>query len=250
MLMRGLKELARGVAQLLLPNACLVCDVPEGDRTDFRHGLCNDCRRSVSFDPFPACPSCAANVGPHTDTTHGCGTCRSLSLGFEGAIRLGPYDGRLREAILRMKDAAGEGLAEALGRVFADVACARWRTESIGLVAPVPLHWRRRWARGYNQSAAVARELATQLGTEFAPHALKRIRHTPRQVGASAMARRENVRGAFRANSGARLANQTVLLVDDVMTTGSTLAEAAKTLKDAGARRVLVAVLARAEAHR
>jgi predicted amidophosphoribosyltransferase len=64
------------------------------------------------------------------------------------------------------------------------------------------------------------------------------------------MARRENVRGAFRANSGARLANQTVLLVDDVMTTGSTLAEAAKTLKDAGARRVLVAVLARAEAHR
>ena len=241
----GLKELARGVAQLILPNACLVCDAPEGDRTDFRHGLCNECRQSVTLDPFPACPWCAATVGPHTDTTHGCGTCRSLSLGFEAAIRLGPYDGRLRDAILRMKSATGEELAECLGRVFAGLACPRWQAEGITLVVPVPLHWRRRWVRGYNQAATLARELAAGLGVEFAPHALSRIRHTPRQVGASAMARRENVRGAFRGKSGARLADQTVLLVDDVMTTGSTLAEAAKTLKDARARRVLVAVLAR-----
>jgi ComF family protein len=245
MWVRGLKELARGVAQLILPNACLVCDTPEGDRSDFRHGLCIECRRSVTLDPLPACPWCAATVGPHTDTRHGCGTCRSLSLGFEAAIRLGPYDGRLRDAILRMKSAAGEGLAEGMGRVFAELACPRWQAEGITLVVPVPLHWRRRWVRGYNQAATVARELAAGLRVEFAPHALSRIRHTPRQVGASAMARRENVRGAFRWKSGARLANQTVLLVDDVMTTGSTLAEAAKTLKDVGAGRVLVAVLAR-----
>jgi ComF family protein len=245
MWVRGLKELARGVAQLILPNACLVCDTPEGDRSDFWHGLCIECRRSVTLDPLPACPWCAATVGPHADTTRGCVTCRSLSLGFEAAIRLGPYEGRLRDATIRMKSANGEGLAEAMGRVFAEYASARLRSEGTELVVPVPLHWRRRWARGYNQAASVARVLAEELTVEFAPRLLRRIRYTPQQLQPSAAARRENVKGAFRVRSGASLSGRCVLLVDDVMTTGSTVAEIARTLKEAGVRRVVVAVLAR-----
>jgi ComF family protein len=245
MWLRGLKELAHGVAQLLLPNVCLICDAPEGERTDFRHGLCNDCRVSVTRDPHSACPRCAATIGPHSETTPGCASCRSLTLGFESATRLGPYDGRLRDAILRMKSATGEGLAEGMGRLFAEVVGQQWRAAGVAVVVPVPLHWRRRWVRGYNQSAAVAREIAAALAVEFAPQVLRRIRHTPQQMQPSAAARRENVKGAFRAKPGASLAGRTVLLVDDVMTTGSTLAEASKTLKDAGAGRVLAAVLAR-----
>jgi ComF family protein len=168
-----------------------------------------------------------------------------VPLGFDAASRLGPYAGRLRDAILRMKLATGEGLAEGMGRVFAEVACLRWRTENVGLAVPVPLHWRRHWSRGYNQSAALAREIAAALGVEFAPGLLRRIRHTPQQSQPSAAARRENVKGAFRVQCSARLGGRTILLVDDVMTTGSTLAEASKTLKNAGAGRVLAAVLAR-----
>jgi ComF family protein len=245
MWLQGLKELARGVAHLILPNACLICDGPEGDRTDFRHGLCCDCYRAVTHEPFGACLRCAATVGPHTDTADGCLVCRDESLGFAGATRLGPYDTRLRDAILRMKSALGESLAEAMGRVFAEQAWKHWENAGIELVVPVPLHWWRRLARGYNQSASVARELANSLKVEFAPELLKRVRDTPKQFQKSATARRENVKGAFRARSGARLKGRCVLLVDDVMTTGSTVAEAAKTLKDAGARRVTVAVLAR-----
>jgi len=242
MWLRRLAELARGVGQLVFPNACLICDAPESERADFRHGLCSDCRHAVAADPHPACSRCAATVGPYTDTTDGCVTCRTLSLGFERAIRLGPYDGRLRDAIVRMKSAAGEGLAEMMGRVFWEAAGERLRTAGIEVVVPVPLHWRRRWRRGHNQAAAVARDLAAGLGVRW-EHALRRIRNTPSQVGTSAAARRENVRGAFRASPA--VAGRVVLLVDDVMTTGSTAGEAARMLRGAGATRVVVAVLAR-----
>lgn len=242
---RGLAELVRGVTQLILPNACLVCDAPEGDRTDFRHGVCNDCWHAVTHDPHATCSRCASTVGPHADVSDGCATCRSRSLGFDTALRLGPYEGRRREAVLRMKSASGEGLAESLGRVFGEVARTRLREVGVEVVVPVPLHWRRWWSRGYNQSEAAARELAKCLGVSFAPRALRRVRHTPQQVQPTASDRAENVKGAFRARARASLAGRTVLLVDDVMTTGSTAGEAARELRAGGASRVVVAVLAR-----
>ena len=245
MFWRGLRELARGFGQLLLPNACLICDKPEGERPDFRHGLCSGCWQSVAIDFHNACPRCAATVGPHADTTDGCSGCRGHALGFAEAMRLGPYDGRLRDAILRMKSLAGEGLAESLGEVAAEILGARIRDARVDLIVPIPLHWRRWWQRGYNQSEAVARELGAELKIEVATRALRRVNHSPQHLQPSAAARRENVRGAFRVRRGARVADRIVLLVDDVMTTGSTATEAAKTLKDAGARRVLAAVLAR-----
>jgi ComF family protein len=168
-----------------------------------------------------------------------------VALGFECAFRLGPYEGQLRDAVLRMKALAGEGLADLLGRTFAECRGDTLRTARADFVTPVPLHWWRRWTRGYNQSEAVARELAVGLGAEFVPDLLRRVRWTPQQVQPTREARRENVRGAFRVHKGARIAGKTVLLVDDVMTTGSTLGEAARTLVAGGAGRVVVAVLAR-----
>lgn len=242
---RGLAELVRGVGQLILPNACLVCAAPEGNRTDFRHGLCNDCRRAVTHDPNAVCPWCAATVGPHSDVSEGCIACRSRALGFDAAVRLGPYDGRLREAVLRMKSVAGEGLAESLGRLFGGVARSRLRDAGVEVVVPVPLHWRRWWSRGYNQAEAVAQEVASTLGVEFSPRALKSVRHAPQHAQPTASARAANVKGAFRAGTAASVVGRTVLLVDDVMTTGSTTGECARVLRAAGARRIVVGVLAR-----
>jgi ComF family protein len=245
MWLRGLAVLARGVTQLVFPNSCLICDAPEADRDDFRHGLCSDCRRAVTSDHLPACPRCAITIGPHAETEGGCSACRGESLGFDSAIRLGPYTGRLRDAVLRTKSGTGEALAEMLGRVYWEAACARLGVAGVDVVVPVPLHWRRRWARGYNQTAAVARELAAGLGVACDPRALRRVRHTPQQLQPSASARRENVRGAFRVGRRASLGGKRILLVDDVMTTGSTAAEAARTLRAGGAEWVLVAVVAR-----
>jgi len=238
-------ELSRGIAQVIFPNACQLCDRAEANSTDFRHGLCRMCYESTCHDPHISCPKCAASLGPHTETRDGCAVCRSQPFAFDSAIRLGPYDNVLRDAILRMKLVNGEGLAEQMGRVFWEAACERLSNAGATIVVPVPLHWRRRFARGHNQAAGVARELAFGLGIEFARSALRRVRNTPQQGQPSASARRENVKGAFRVRTGARITGSTVLLVDDVMTTGSTVSEAARTLKAAGAERVVVAVLAR-----
>src|SRR5262249_59116471 len=114
-------------------------------------------------------------------------------------------------------------------------------------VVPVPLHWLRRWQRGYNQSEAIARTLARALGVPCQPHVVRRVRRTLTQANLSLTARRENMRGAFEPRRGAALRGKTVLLVDDVMTTGSTVHEAAPALKKGGAGRVILAALARPE---
>jgi ComF family protein len=240
-----MRHILRDALNLIYPNSCLVCDAPEPDGAMLRHGLCIDCCRAVTVDPFDTCPWCAETVGPHTDTADGCLECRGASLGFDRAVRLGPYAGKLRDAVLRTKTLGGEGLADLLGRMFAEVRGEVLRAERVDLVTAVPLHWVRRLMRGYNQSAAIARELASGLGVPFSPHLVRRVRWTPQQVQPSRAARLENIKGAFRLTRRANLDGRTVLVVDDVLTTGATAGAVARVMKDGGAGRVVVAVLAR-----
>ncbi|HKB00622.1 MAG TPA: ComF family protein [Gemmataceae bacterium] len=160
-------------------------------------------------------------------------------------MRLGPYDGTLRNVILAMKHRAGEALADSVGRVWAAHHAGRFRALGVDSVVPVPLHWWRRLWRGFNQSEYLSAAVARMLGVEHRPGWVRRVRPTASQTHLSATARRENVRGAFRARRGATLAGRTVLLVDDVLTTGSTASEAARALRVGGAKAVHVAVLAR-----
>jgi ComF family protein len=160
-------------------------------------------------------------------------------------VRLGPYDGLLSEVIQRrLKYISGEGLAELLADLWASHQEKRLRELKVDLIVPVPLHWRRRWRRGYNQSEILARGIAARLHVPCKPGWLRRVRNTPRQVGQRGAARRDNVRNAFFAPRWAQLHGKAILLVDDVLTTGSTASEAARALRAAGAARVVVAVLA------
>jgi ComF family protein len=236
------RDLTRGLVQLLYPGVCHLCGRPlSADQDHF----CYTCRAALTADPFPTCPRCAGTVGPHVVLDDGCGHCRGTPFQFERVIRLGPYDGPLREAILRMKHASGEGLAEVLGALWAEHAAAHLQGAGADVVIPVPLHWSRHWWRGHNQSAALARAVAGRLRLPCRPTWLRRTRATPQQTRQTPSARPSNVRGAFRARAHAGLADKTVLLVDDVLTTGSTCSEAARALRAAGARRVVVAILAR-----
>jgi ComF family protein len=187
-------------------------------------------------------------VGPFANLKDGCSRCRGVTLGFEGAACLGSHEGLLRGLILRLKHHTGEGLAEVLARLWASHTACALRASGAEVVVPVPMHWWRRLARGYNQSEALARTLAASLRVPCHPRWVRRVRATRMQRhDMSPAARRENVHQAFRARAAAELKGKTILLVDDVMTSGSTVSEVARTLKLAGAAQVVVAVLARAE---
>jgi ComF family protein len=235
------RSLGQGLLQLLYPGTCWGCGkLLSPDQGSF----CADCHGALTCDRSATCPRCASTVGPFINLDGGCPKCRDVPRAFERAFRLGPYEGLLREVILRMKYAQGEGLAEMVGALWAEHGGQRLSEAAANVIIPVPLHWLRRWQRGYNQSEALARALAIALKLPCRPGWLRRKRSTPKQISQAASVRRENVRGAFQAHPRAGLRGQTVLLVDDVLTTGSTAHEAARALRQAGAARVAVAVLA------
>jgi len=239
------REAASGLVQLLYPGCCHLCGTLLAPGVDF---FCPSCLTGLTTDPLPSCPLCAGTVGPFVQLAGGCVRCRGESFAFDAALRLGPYEGVVRDAVLRLKHHDGEGLAELLGKLWVGRDAQRFRALGADAVIPVPLHWWRRWRRGYNQSAALARGLALHLQIPCFPSWLRRLRNTPAQTTQSPAGRRENVRNAFRARRRALLKGRTVLLVDDVMTTGATANEAARALRAAGAARVTVAALARAGA--
>jgi ComF family protein len=237
----SVQTLLQGLLRLVYPATCWVCGGPAPSQIPL---VCDTCTRTLTDDPHPTCPRCSSTVGPHTALEQGCPACRDASFAFDRAIRMGPYEGRLREAVLRMKNTAGEGLAETVAEVWAKRTAPILAGVMIDAVIPVPLHWTRRWRRGFNQSEILADGIARHLGVPCRPNWLRRIRRTADQKALTPTARRENLRGAFRTRRGAVLGGRTVLLVDDVLTTGSTAHEAARALRAAGTARVIVAVLA------
>ena len=239
------KDLAQGLLHLVYPGICPVCDAPVPPGEPFP---CAACRAALTQDPHECCPRCATTIGPFALVEGGCSSCRDTSLHFEQVIRLGPYEGLLRDSVLRLKHARGEALAELLGSLWLAHQGARLREVNADIVVPVPLHWWRSWRRGYNQSRTLAAALAHGLRIPLRARSLARIRATPAQTEQTPAGRRENVRGAFRVRTPSDIRGKAVLLVDDVLTTGSTCNEAARALRAAGATRVAVAVLAKSQA--
>ena len=238
-----LRSLLGPALDLVWPRACWICEaVITADR--WSNGFCEGCLSRITSDPHPACPRCGNSMGPHALYEDGCSRCREQRFRFERTVRLGPYDDLLRIAVLRIKDDSGESLAETLGEALGQARQSELTEFQPDIIVPVPLHWRRRWERGYDQSWAVARGISLALNLQVMPGVLIRARSTKDQRSLSATARWENLRGAFRVRSNRGLLGRRVMLVDDVMTTGATADAAAAALREAGVAQVMVAVLA------
>ena len=172
-----------------------------------------------------------------------CGLCRRGVRGFDAAYSFGFYEGELRELIHLFKYGRVQTLAKPLGRFLGQ---ALPREQSFDVIVPMPLHWRKRWQRGFNQSELLAAELSRRTHVPV-KKALRRIRFTSSQAGLTNAKRRVNVSGAFRAANPSALKGKRVLLIDDVMTTGATAASCARALKLAGVEQVILLTLARVD---
>ncbi len=172
-----------------------------------------------------------------------CGLCRRGVRGFDAAYSFGFYEAELRQLIHLFKYGRVRTLAAPLGKLLAR---ALPREQAFDIIIPMPLHWRKRWQRGFNQSELLAREIGRRTNTPV-ENALRRVRNTAAQAGLTSAKRRLNVSGAFRAKKRAAIDGRRVLLIDDVMTTGATAASCARALQRAGARQVTLLTLARAD---
>jgi len=238
------RSLGEGLLHLFYPRVCWVCQQiqPPG-----QPAICGDCASQFTRDDRPTCPRCASTVGPYVELANGCSSCRASPLAFDQAFRLAPYEGLLKETILRMKQPNGEGLAEAVADFWADRLAERLRPLAPDVVLPVPLHWLRQWRRGFNASEVLARALAARLKAPCRPGWLRRCRRTEQQKEfppAETAKRWENVNRAFAVRSGADLAGKTIVLVDDVLTTGATASEAARPMRALKPKSIIAAVVA------
>ena len=181
------------------------------------------------------------------EAEHLCGNCILRPPPYAAARSFGYYTDELSGLIQGLKFQGRRNLIGLLAPLLASAFFETWGREEFDLVVPVPLHPKRRRERGYNQAELLARALSRKIAVSFCADAIVRIRPTLPQVGLSESQRQENVSRAFRCRDPQRISKKRILLIDDVMTTGSTAASAARCLVEDGALRVSVLTLARAE---
>lgn len=240
-LARWLAACGRAVDDLVCPWSCEVCGAEDSGGP-----FCDGCRPELLEAAGLACGRCAGSVGPHARLEKGCSECRGRALGFDAAVALGPYQGPIRDLCLRLKREPNARLARWLADLLVEARAEPLGREAAAWVAPVPMHWRKRMIKGYDHADELARALARRLGLPLR-RPLRRLRATGKLAGAGRVERLERMRGAFSARIRPSLRGKTVLLVDDILTTGATGGDAARALKRAGAGRVVVVVIGRAE---
>jgi ComF family protein len=249
---KGLHPFAQGLRALgalgLRSSRCQIC----GCSRSYTKGaagpsalLCAECLARLTPRRDGFCPACGLLFGNPKSPVALCGECRSTPRPWKRLYFFGAYDGMLRDVLLRYKFSGQLALGALLQGLAVEAHWVAPEEEFPDLLVPVPLHPLRLAWRGYNQSLELARNLASHLGRPLVPSALHRVRPTLPQVSLPRQERLTNLHGAFQAEAHL-VEGKSILLVDDIMTTGATLEEATRTLRNAGASTVDALVLARA----
>lgn len=258
----GLGWFGRASVDLLFPPACVLCQTPLDDlrnETPLRElnssneappsqhvaPFCEPCRRRLLPPTVPRCRRCGADIMHRRGDGQRCDSCRAIDLHFASVVPLGDYDDELRRAVLLTKEKVHQVLCTALTDLLWEQCGAKLTAWEPDLVAAVPMHWSQRLKRGVSNADEIAVGLAKRLRVPHGPRLLIRRRNTEPQSTLSRSRRFENVRDAFRVSKCYRLHQTRILLVDDILTTGATSSEAARTLLSAGASKIDVAVLAK-----
>ena len=236
-------QLLQTALTAIYPPRCLAC----GDMVDSDFGLCGTCWGRTPFVGRTCCDMCSVPLPGQAlgDVLH-CDDCMRWPKPWAQGRAALVYDGITRKLVLGFKHGDRQEVAKPAARWMLNAA--RDLLEENVLIAPVPLHWMRLAKRRYNQSALLARALSDLTGHDWCPDLLVRRRYTPSLDGKSREARQGILADAIAINPRRRhrIAGRSVLMVDDVLTTGATLGVCAEACRAAGATRVCISVLARA----
>jgi ComF family protein len=238
----SVKQFFHALLDVILPPICHICHsfIPNAGTLH----ICSACRDRLPLVSSPLCPICGI---PFTGTggDHRCGACLIHPPHFDSARAHFLYEGAIRDLIHSFKYNQNTKLRYPLALLTLEGMSGFLKEHDPHLIIPVPLHRSRLRKRGFNQAVLLGRVLSRQLTLPMLTNTLVRTRSTEPQIELSAAERRLNVKGAFTVNRPDRVAGKRILLLDDVMTTGSTMDECAKELKKAGADVVVAATIAR-----
>jgi ComF family protein len=248
-----MSEAAESLFATLFPSDCRLCGLPLIRIS--RLPVCDNCLSHMTPTTEELCSTCGERIAAprlgEKDVERRCAACLSAEPAFYKAAAYGSYSGGLRDLIHLLKYDHVRPAANVLGRMLAEVieGLAVGFGHSLPIVIPVPLHSRKLRERGFNHSELIARVALklrpASLDLVLRPDLLLRRRATESQTGLSRDQRQRNVRGAFAVSRAEDVRDREILLVDDVLTTGTTVSECARVLQRAGATRIWVATVAR-----
>lgn len=214
--------------------------------------FCSSCWRHVTLIDHPLCNICGRPYPDGSGLDHPCGACMARPPHFTQARAWACYpraegvEQPLRQVVQKYKYGRKVALGKPLGRLMARGCAEFLSAHAIDLILPVPLHPKRlRW-RGFNQSVLLGRQVGRHYKIAFDPFVLRRTLETPPQTQLTEEERRRNVRRAFALNPERPVQGKTILLIDDVYTSGATVNECSRALRSGGAKEVFVLTLARA----
>jgi ComF family protein len=239
--MLALRHPFRGLVSLFYPASCAVCLEP----IDLAENLCPTCAAKVARISPPFCAKCSEPFFGEIIGTFECANCKDRTLHFDSAVSVYRSRNIVRKVIHDLKYGRQMHLRHLVGRwLLAALSDDRLARQRFDLVVPVPLHPARKRERGFNQAELLGLELQVATGIRCRS-VLQRFRYTTTQTQFDRSERMENLRGAFRLRPRVDVRGLRMLLVDDVLTTGSTLSECAYVLKEAGAASVIAVTAAR-----
>jgi ComF family protein len=229
--------------QFLIPSQCPCCHKFLEEK---QQRICSDCLSKIHWIELPYCSVCGIPFDSKEVGDHPCGTCITEKKYFTMARALGSYKGSLREVIHRWKYQESSYLSGLFGEWMEKGLRQYWPPSFFDLFIPVPLHKKRLKERGFNQALLLAKELSHRTGIPYRKKAIQKIKYTLPQVKLGIAEREKGVKGAFHLVEKEVLRGKTILLIDDVYTTGATANECSKILLAGGAARVDVFTLAHA----
>jgi len=226
------------------PPRCLIC---EKDIINTQlQGICEPCLSSIRYISSPICLKCGIPFNSVIGRDHLCGTCLTSRVYFTKARAVGVYEGVLQEATHRLKYNKKTLLAKPLGALMVGHHLGSIDFKSYDFLIPVPLHFKRLRERGFNQALFLAKYIGKRYGIPIDYMSLKRIKWESPQINLSKKERERNVKGVFSLSNKSRFKDKSILLIDDVYTSGATVNECARVLTKAERVRVDVLTLCRA----